>query len=306
MLLAAACGGSSSADKKNSGGPEKSNLKVGVLPTWDAAAVYIAIKKGYFQNEGLKVTPVIVANGDEAVSRTMSGALDISHNGYTTPILAASKGVKLRVIADASQAKPNMYVVVTPPSSSVHKPKDLEGKKIGVINSKGLPALLTKAALQVAGVDPKKVTFVDLPYPNMAAALQQHSVDAVFATDPFLTRFEQTLGVKTVLDTINGPSADFPIGLYHTSEKFAKQNPKTVAAFQRAMAKAQALAAGDRNEVAQVLPTYIKGLTPQVAQSITLGTFSTSLSKTRIQRVADFMTQQKALSGHFDVSGMLQ
>src|ERR1044072_9199349 len=104
MVFAAACGGSSSADK-NSGGPEKSNLKVGVLPTWDAAAIYIAIKKGYFQSEGLKVTPVTVANGDEAVSRTMSGALDISHNGYTTPIVAASKGVKLRVIVYASQAK---------------------------------------------------------------------------------------------------------------------------------------------------------------------------------------------------------
>jgi NitT/TauT family transport system substrate-binding protein len=305
MLFAAACGGSSSADK-NSGGPEKSNLKVGVLPTWDAAPLYLAIKKGYFQAEGLKVTPTIVANGDEAVSRTMSGALDISHNGYTTPIAAASKGVKTRIILDASQAKPNMYMVVAPPKSSIHKPEDLAGKKIGVTNSKGLPAILTSASLQLAGVDVKSVTYVDLPYPNMAAALQKGSVDAVFATDPLLTRFEQTMGVRTVLDTINGPSADFPIGCYETSEKFTKQNPKTVAAFQRAMAKAQALAAGNRNEVAQVLPTYIKGLTPQVAQSITLGTFSTSLSKTRIQRVADFMTQQKALSGHFDVSVMLK
>jgi NitT/TauT family transport system substrate-binding protein len=305
MAFAAACGGSG-GDNDKSGGPEKPNLKVGLLPTWDAAAVYLAIKKGYFQAEGLKVTPVIVANGDEAVSRTMSGALDIAHNGYTTPILAASKGVKLRIIADASQAKPNMYVIVTPPKSSVHKPQDLVGKKIGMINSKGLPALLTSAALQVAGVDVKKVTYVDIPYPNMATAMQKGSVDAVFATDPFLTRFEQTMGVRTVLDTINGPSADFPIGLYHTSQRFANQNPKTVAAFQRAMAKAQTLAASNRNEVAQVLPTYIKGLTPQAAQSITLGTFSTSLSQTRVQRVADFMTQQKALSQHFDVGGMLK
>jgi NitT/TauT family transport system substrate-binding protein len=305
LLFAVACGGSHAA-AKNSGGPEKSNLKVGILPTWDAAAVYLAIKRGYFKAEGLNVTPVILANGDEAISRTMSGAIDISHNGYTTPIAAASRGVKLRIIVDASQAKPNMYVLVTPPKSNIHQPKDLAGKKIGVINSKGLPALLSAAALQLAGVDPKTVTFVDIPYPNMGSALQRGSVDAVFATDPFLTRFEQTLGVRAVLDTINGPTADFPIGCYHTSQRFAQQNPNTVAAFQRAMAKAQALAASDRNQVAQVLPEYIKGLTSQTAQTITLGTFSTSLNKARIQRVSDFMTQQKALHGHFDVQAMLQ
>lgn len=303
-LFAAACGGSSAADK-NAGGLEKSDIKVGILSTWDAAPVYMAINKGFFKAEGLKVTPVLLANGDEAVTRSMSGSVDITHVGDTSPIAAAAKGVKLRIIVDGSQAKPNMYVIVTPPKSKIHAPKDLAGKKIAVTNTKGLPALLTAAALQVAGVDPKTVTMVEVPYPNMGAALQQGSVDAAFATDPFLTRFEQTLGVRVVLDTINGPTADFPIGCYSTSERFAKQNPKTVAAFQRAMAKAQALAASDRNAVAQVLPSYIKGLTPQVAQSITLGTFSTSMSQTRIQRVADFMSSQKAIGGHFDVGTIL-
>jgi NitT/TauT family transport system substrate-binding protein len=305
-LFAAACGGSDGSGNKESTGPEKANIKVGVLPTWDAAALYLGVKKGYFQAEGLKVTPVMLANAEEAVSRSMSGGVDITYNGYVSPIIAADKGIKLRIIDDGSQAKPDMYVIVTPKNSPIHAPKDLAGKTIGMINSKGVPAMLTTAALQAAGVDPKAVTFVDVTYPNMGVALQRGSVDASFATDPFLTQFKQTLGVRVVLDTINGPTADFPIGCYQTSEKFAKQNPKTTAAFQRAMAKAQAFAASDRNEVAQVLPTYIKGLTPQTAQTIKIGTFSTSLDKSRAQRVADFMTQQHLLSGHFDVSSIVQ
>lgn len=302
-LTAPACGESSAPRRKT--GLEKSNLKVGVLPTWDAAALFLGAEQGFFTAEGLTVTPTVMVNGDDALTRTMSGALDVAHNGYPTPIMAAFRGARIRIVADASQAKPGMYVVVTPGRSAIHRPADLAGKKIGVTNNKGLPALLTAAALRAAGVDPNDVQLIDTAYPDMGAALQNHSVDAVFATDPFLTRFKQALGARIVLDTINGPTADFPIGLYHASERFVKQHPNTTAAFRRAMAKAQTFAAKNRDEVARALPGYIKGLTLQTARTIALGTFATSLSRTRAQRVADFMTQQKALPRHFDVGPML-
>ena len=302
LLFAVACGGPGGSAGN---GPEKTDLTVGVLATWDAAAVYLAVEKGYFTDEGLKVTPVVLANSEEAVSRNLSGAVDIAHDGYVSPIVAASKGLKLRIIVDSARARRGMYDVVAPGASAIHEPKDLTGTTIGVTNSKGLPALLTRAALRSAGVDTTSVRFVDVTYPTMGAALQNGSIDASFATDPFLARFKQTLGARVVLDTIGGATEDFPIGCYHTTERFAKQNPRTVAAFQRAMARAHKLAASDRAEVTRILPTYIKGLTPQTADTIAIGDFSASLDKADAQRVADFMTQQHLLNGHFDVSSMM-
>jgi NitT/TauT family transport system substrate-binding protein len=274
MLFAVACGGST-----DTGGPERTDLKVGVLPTWDAAAVYLAVDKGYFREEGLEVTPVVLANSEEAVSRNLSGAVDIAHDGYVSPIVAASKGLKLRIIVDSARTT------------------------IGMTNSKGLPALLTDAALESAGVDDAR--FVDVPYPTMGAALQNGSIDASFATDPFLARFKETLGARVVLDTIDGPTDDFPIGCYHATERFVNQNPRTVAAFQRAMARAQELATNNPDEVARVLPSYIKGLTQETADTVGIGTFATSLDKSQAQRVADFMTEQGVLDNRFDVSGMV-
>jgi NitT/TauT family transport system substrate-binding protein len=305
-LFATSCGGSGAPGGGNAQGPERTDIKVGVLPTWDAAAVYLAGKEGYFQAEGLKVTPVVLASSEEAVSRNLSGAVDIAHDGYVSPIAAASRGLKLRIIVDSARAKHNMYVIVTPKASTVHAPKDLAGTTIGMINSRGLPALLTGAALQSAGVDPANVRFVDVTYPTMGTALQNGSIDASFATDPFQAQFKQTLGARVVLDTIGGPTEDFPIGCYHTTQQFAKQNPRTVAAFQRAMARAHKLAVSNPDQVTHVLPSYISGLTPQTADAITIGTFSSSLDKADAQRVADFMTQQHMLSGRFDVSSMFQ
>ena len=305
-LSVAACGGSGAQEGNDAQGPERTDLRVGVLPTWDAAAVYLAVDKGYFKAEGLTVTPVVLANAEEAVSRNLSGAIDITHDGYVTPILAASKGLRLRIIVDSARAKHGMYVIVTPNASAIHAPKDLAGRTIGMTNSKGLPALLTRATLRSAGVDTSGVRFVDVTYPTMGAALQNGSVDASFATEPFLSRIKQTLGARVVLDTIGGRTDDFPIGCYHTTERFAKQNPRTVAAFQRAMARAQQLASRDRHAVTLVLPSYIKGLTPETADTITIGDFSPSKDKGLAQRVADFMTQQHMLNGHFDVSSLVE
>lgn len=300
-LAAVACG---SDEPAATSGPERTDLTVGVLPTWDAAAVYLAVDKGYFKAEGLTVKPVVLASSEEAVSRNLSGAVDIAHDGYVSPIMAASKGLPLRIIVDSARAKRGMYVIVTPKTSAIHEPGDLAGTTIGMINSKGLPALLTRAALRRAGVDTAGVRFVDVSYPTMGAALQNGSVDASFATDPFLARFKQTPGVRVVLDTIGGPTDDFPIGCYHTTQRFAQQNPRTVAAFQRAMARAQALALSDRAEVTRMLPHYISGLTPRTADTVAIGDFSPARDKHLAQRVADFMTEQHVLTGHFDVSGM--
>jgi NitT/TauT family transport system substrate-binding protein len=298
-----ACGGSDSS--KSSSGLEKTDIKVGVLPIPDAATVYLARSKGYFKAEGLNVTPTILANGSETISRVMSGGVDFSYSSYIPIVQAATQGVKIKVVTDGYQGRSNLYPLITLPNSPIHNAKQLVGKKIGLINTKGFPSLLTDAALKNQGVAPDQVHLVEIQYPNMPAALQNHSIDAAFMTEPFLSQSQQKFGARVILDTMTGPTADLPVGGYLTSQKFAKQNPKTVAAFQRAMAKAQA-AATDRNQVGQILPTYVKGLSPQVAQTITLGTYPASLSKTRLQRVADLMTELGTIKQHYDVSGVLQ
>jgi NitT/TauT family transport system substrate-binding protein len=145
---------------------------------------------------------------------------------------------------------------------------------------------------------------VTMEFPAMPAALQNHSIDAAWMTEPFATQAAQKLGATTVLDTGIGPTGDLPIAGWATSEQKAKKYPKTLAAFQRAIAKAQALAK-DRGKVEQILPAYVKGITPQVASSITIGTYPASTSATRLQRVADLMQQVGMLSEHVDMNSIL-
>ena len=77
-----------------------------------------------------------------------------------------------------------------------------------------------------------------------------------------------------------------------------------MAAFQRAIEKAQ-VAAGTRSAVEQILPTYIKTITPQIASTITIGTYPTSLSTVRLQRVADLMLQNGMLRTRLDAKTLV-
>lgn len=301
----AACGGS---DDKNSGGLEKTDLTIATLPTPDAATLYIAIQKGYFKAEGLNVKPVVLGNGSDNGSdisnRVVSGNADFADSGYIPIILAASNGAPLKIVVDAYQGRSKLYPIMTLPNSGIRQAKDLAGKKIGIINTNGFPALLTESALKGAGLSSSSVKYVEVQLPAMAAALKNHSIDAAFMSDPWVSQLEQQLGAQQVVDTMSGPTADLAVGGYIASTRYVQKNPKTVAAFKRAMLKAQTTAQ-DPTEIARVLPTFIKGLSPQTAQTIDLGTYPVSMSKTRLQRVADLMTQYGQLKRHYDVQPLL-
>lgn len=306
LLLAlslTACGSDSSS--KNGSGLEKSTVTVGYIPAPDFAALFLAKQKGFFQQEGLTVKPELEAGGATAVPKLASGSLDFSINNYVSAIQATSKGVGAeKVVADAYQLSSNCMGLMVPADSNIHKPQDLKGKKIAVNTKANVTQLAITAGLKPYGITIPDSDFVEIDYPQMINALKTHSVDAAVMIEPFISASEQTLGARMVVDVEDGTTADFPVSAYVTTQKFAKKNPKTVAAFQRAINKAQQLIADDRKLVEQVLPTYTK-IDPKTASIIHIARYPTSVSRTRIQRVADVMLQYGYLKTRFDAGSLL-
>ena len=70
---------------------------------------------------------------------------------------------------------------------SIRAPADLAGKKIsaGLINSVNYVHM--QEWLQKKGVDRSKIEFLEIPFPQMADALFQKRIDAVWNVEPFVT-----------------------------------------------------------------------------------------------------------------------
>lgn len=311
VLFAAVTGcsalGGSDAPAEDAGGSanglEHPNLKVGLLPIVDVAPVQRAKSAGYFAAEGLNVDLPTVQGGAVAVPQLVSGDLDLTWTGWTSVFLAQTQKVAdLRVINVTYQAAPNCFLVLARPESGIRTPQDLVGKKIAINTFTSITELIARSSLQANGVDPKSVQYVEIPFPEMNAALTNHQVDAIVILEPYLTQAE-TAGAVTVLDATSGPTNEIPIGGLATTAGFAEKNPKTLAAFQRAVGKAQAEMT-DRSIVEQTLPTYTK-ITADTAPLLNLGTWPATVDATHLQRVSDLMTQFGMLSQPFDVAPLL-
>jgi NitT/TauT family transport system substrate-binding protein len=194
--------------------------------------------------------------------------------------------------------------VLVMPDSPVRAAKDLEGKSVTVHVLNNIQAITLNAIVRAGGADPAKIDYRQVVFPQMAAVMQKGDVDAIHVTEPFLTDARQKLGARVVVDGGGPPVTDLPLDGYFALDGWAKQNPKTAAAFQRAMRKAQEMAA-DRKVVEAVLPTFVRNITPEVASSMTMPAFPVANDAAHVQKLIDLMREQGQLTNPLDAKSIV-
>jgi len=303
-----ACGALGGEDtSKASGGDgavEKAKIKVAVLPVVDLAPLRLAQEGGYFKAEGLEVEAVDAPSGQQSMTKMIGGEVDIAFSTYMPFFVAKSKGAAdIRLVADAVSASPKSNAVVTVPNSSVKTINDLAGKKIAITDKNTASHLLTVSVMKDHGVDTSKVQWVPMQLPNIAAALSSGQVDAGYLPEPFLTQASKVVGATPVVDIATGATQDFPLAGFGALGSFVDKNPKTLAAFQRALTKAVRDSA-DRSKIEPLIVKYAK-VDAETASLLTLPTFGSTLDPRRLQRVPDLLLQTGVLTAKLDAAPML-
>jgi NitT/TauT family transport system substrate-binding protein len=281
------------------------HINVGVLPIIDDAPVYVALEHGLFDAHGLDVTPVTLNSGEQATSELLSGQLQFAFSNYVSTILAAaSHGAQLRVVADGAQALPDVNDLMVARNSPIRSVAQLRGKTIAVNALGNLGTMMTDATLQAAGVPVDSVRYKVVPFPDMALALVNHTVDAAWMAEPFITESGEETGAEELADTASGPMANLSVGGYATLRSYAQGNATVVGEFTAALVQAQAMSA-NRSVVEQAIATYVSGVIPGLVAAVQLDEYPASLSRDRLQRVADLMLSAGLLSRPFNVSELL-
>jgi NitT/TauT family transport system substrate-binding protein len=312
LLLASGCSllngsnSSSSSGSTTSAGPvEHPNLTVGALAVTDSVPLEIALQKGYFKQEGLNVKIKIIVSGTQAVPEIDAGTEDIGQSNWATLFAAQAKHVNnFKIVADSSEGQSGTMSLTTYPGSGIKTIQDLAGRTVSTNAPNDLPFLALKAILQANSVDISKIKVAVVHHPDTEQALTNHSIDAAIQLEPFKTQTAEKIGSRPVVDLFGpGPAANLPIAGFFATAKFAQANPKTVAAFARAIERGAADAT-NRKLVEQTIPTFTK-IDKQTAALLNLPLYPTSLDAKRLQRVADLMQTFGLLQNHLDVSTMV-
>jgi NitT/TauT family transport system substrate-binding protein len=307
LLITGACTALGGSTTENTpGGPlEKAAIKVTILTSVDAIPFWLAQDEGYFKAEGLTVTTDVAETGAVAQTKVISGGTDIAVTTYPLFFVAVASGAAdLKLVADGTSASPKSNQLLTVPNSPVKTIQDVAGRRVAITSKNATSDILTRSVLKDHGVDVSKIQWVPMGLPNMAAALQQGQVDAIYQPEPFITQAAKSVGAIPVVDVASGATLDFPILGYTATSKWVQANPKTMAAFQRALLKGAKAATDNRAKAEAVVVKYAK-VDPDVAAIMVLPSFHVPLDARRIQRVPDLLLTLGSITDKVDAAARI-
>ena len=304
LTLTVACGNSGSSSSGGSGATATTSIVVGALPVIDTAGLQVALKEGFFTQAGLNVTVKSVAQSTAAIPDLLHGSIDVIGGGnYVSFLEADAHGTfPVEILAPAIDCTADTYGVVAMPSSGITTPADLAGKTIAVNLTQNIQTLTTNSVLAADGVNASSLHYVQIPFPDMVAALQANRVDAISAVEPFLSA-ALAAGGTLVTSTCTGSTANFPLSGYETTQSWVRQHAAAARAFQQAVEKGNAYADAHPSVVRSLLPTYTS-ITATAAASMPLGSYPSTLTAAPVQRVATLM-RGGGLATPSDVASLL-
>ncbi|WP_369173223.1 ABC transporter substrate-binding protein [Streptomyces sp. R28] len=302
MLLAlTACGDDGDS---SSGTDGHQTVTVAALPLIDCAALYIARDRGLFEKEGLDVRIQQVQQSLQALPALAKGQIDmVASANYVTYLQAHEQGtLDVRIVAEAIRAAPRMMEVLVPEDSDIKTVADLEGKKIAVNVLNNVQSLTLNEILDKQGVG--RPVYRAIPFPQMGVALDKGQVDAVHAVEPYDSAIQDELKARVLVDGSSAPVEAIPLSGYISTSKYADENGKTLAAFQRAVKAAVRIAEEDPSAVRDILPTYTK-VTEKQAESIDLPVFPPAMDAAQLTRLTDLMEKQGMLKKPIDPATLM-
>jgi NitT/TauT family transport system substrate-binding protein len=309
-VLTAACGSPGTPSAGGTTAPPAgsaaatTSIVVGSLPVIDTAGLQVALKEGFFRQAGLNVTVKSVTQSTAAIPDLLHGSIDVIGGGnYVSFFEAQANGTfPVEILAPAIDCTAPTYGLVAMPSSGITKPADLAGKTIAVNLTQNIQTLTTSAVLAADGVSASSLHYVQVPFPDMGAALQANRVDAISAVEPFLAA-ALAAGGKLVTSTCSGATANFPLSGYVTTRSWVTQHAAAARAFQQALEKGNAFADAHPGVVRALLPAYTS-ISAKAAASMPLGSYPGTLTAAPMQRVAALM-RGGGLATPTDVTSLL-
>jgi len=170
------------------------SLKVGVTGIAPEAAIYQAVEKGYFQDEGLDVELVPVRGITEQVGLLATGQLQLGNGGVDPGLFnAAQRDIGLKFVTtlvsstDKNPGAAGLIVRQELVDSGQYKDlSDLKGLTLAVSALGTTSQMHVERALAKGGLTADDVSWIAMAFPDMLPALANKAADAAWQVEPFV------------------------------------------------------------------------------------------------------------------------
>lgn len=280
----------------------ETKLQVGTIKIGDLSPFFIAQEKGFFKDAGLDVDTTAMVGGAAIQPALASGALNIGWSNVVSTFQGHLEGFDYRFIVNGALAKRGTnetFGVNVLADSPIKTARDLAGKTIATNTLANITQAIGQHWIDASGGDSSRVKWVEVPFPNMEAALVQKNIDAFVAVEPFVTVSSQVSKKSRVLGRPAGGIAPrFLIASFFASDAWIQKNGDAVKAFVAAIQRGIDAHNADP-EAAKATIAKSTGLSPEIVKAMTLPAFEKRLQESDLQPIMDVAVRYKLIGKKF-------
>jgi NitT/TauT family transport system substrate-binding protein len=284
---------------------EVNEVRVGILPIAVQTPIFSAQELGYFAQEGLKVTTQFGESGAALLPLAIQGQLQIVNIPISTGLQARAQKLDIVMIGPGTVMEMHPTAgTIARAGSSIHQLSDLTGETIAVNVINSVNWLYNRALLEKAGVDLKTVKYVELPFTSMTDAVINGSVDAAATSQPFLYLATKTGKITVLGRDLYDVQPNVQVSGFAVARKWAQANPHTLAAFERALARAVDYMMADGKHAVPLIAKFTK-TDPKLIEEAGLPSWSNELSVSNVNTQMQLMIRHGLLKQPIDVNALI-
>ncbi len=223
------------------------------------SASWVAKDLRLFEKYGLNADLVMITGGARSVAALLGGSTQFATGSGTAPLQAYARGSDVVILAASYNKFPYAFVV----KPDIRSPKDLRGKRIGILNFGGSNDIALQLALKEWGLKQQEVqVVVGGDAPTRLLSLTVGRVDATILSPPHLTKAVQA-GYRLLAD-MGEMRANFSQSTLYVRRGYLRENRETVKRFLKAYSEAVHVIKTDRERTLKVFARRMRLDDPEI------------------------------------------
>lgn len=204
------------------------------------APQYVAISKGFFEEEGLNIELTTGQGADTVMTAVLANQCDIGFAGPEASIYVYNEGKEDNTQVFAQLTKKDGSFLVSKIPIDNFSWTDLEGKTIIPGRKGGVPYMTLEYVIKKNGMNPETDMILDdsIKFDLMAGAFTGGEADFVTLFEPTASLIEQSKK-GYIVASVGEAAGDIPYTAYFAKKSYINNNSDTIQKFVNAIAKSQ-------------------------------------------------------------------